>query len=215
MWTWVVAQRVDNLDDACLHALRQPREAAAGCGCHFHAILWVVSGGHVNRNATLPVPSLNDPDRIWQYPLKSWLLDSNSQKRAHDRDEDRAHLIANVNEWLWAGNVRPVLTWPESGPRLELRQDSTFANTGEATLFGALAEQIMLAVSRTDDLAFCAACAVPYIPKRRRRINQLNYCARCSPSDKPRAAWRDAQRRRRSKSAIAASNPAPNVGDRG
>jgi hypothetical protein len=60
-------------------------------------------------------------------------------------------------------------------------------------LFGALAVQLLFAVSRTDGLAVCSACGSPYCPPRKPRIDQRHYCS----GYRRRGAWRDAQRARR------------------
>lgn len=87
--------------------------------------------------------------------------------------------VANVvNEWLELGNVRLRARWDEAGPSV------TLAGGG---LFGALACQLLLTISRTDGLAICSACGVPYVPHRRPVAKRRRYCEACGR----RAAMRD------------------------
>ncbi|MCI0485773.1 MAG: hypothetical protein L0229_04145 [Blastocatellia bacterium] len=60
--------------------------------------------------------------------------------------------------WVWTTKIEPR---------------TQFRGVG---LFGALVMQLMMAVSRTDGFAICSACHEPYIPKRRPRFRQNNYC---------------------------------------
>jgi len=90
-----------------------------------------------------------------------------------------------VNDWLSMGNVRPVLEWAGESAFVAFDSD----------LFGILAHQLMLLISRSKGIGICSGCGEPYSPERRPRINQRNYCKQCGR----RAACRDAkadQRRR-------------------
>ncbi len=99
---------------------------------------------------------------------------------------ERRKLADCVNEWLLIGNVRPALTWGWGENR---NSKVTLQGAG---LFGALAVQLLMAVSRTAGLAICSSCGGPYAPQRRPRADRRNYCPDCGI----KAAWRDAQRGR-------------------
>jgi hypothetical protein len=94
------------------------------------------------------------------------------------------HLLADlVNEWLLLGDVRPRLLWEEG-----------VGITFDADTFGALAVQLTQAVSRTNGLAICSSCGLPYMRTGRKApAGRRNYCPDCGLG----AALRDAQRAHR------------------
>ena len=97
----------------------------------------------------------------------------------------RITVLNAVNEWLHIGDVRPSLAWPGSTPSVRFF---------ESTPFGALAVQLLLAVSHRQGLAVCSECATPYFRKKRApRKGFRNYCDECGIN----AAWRHAARRKR------------------
>jgi hypothetical protein len=99
-------------------------------------------------------------------------------------NDDKHFIALRINFWLELGNVRPKFQW---------RQNDIVVSY-DSHLFGALASQLLMLVSRTKGLGVCSSCGNPFIPsKRRPKTNQRNYCATC----KKRGAWRDAQRDRR------------------
>lgn len=110
-------------------------------------------------------------------------------KRDKPLNGEWARVTGLVNDWMDLGNIRPRL-YTEDG-RVAVRLG------GGETLFGALAVQLALAISRTDGLAICSACGAPYLPVRRPSLNRRHYCPDCSKW----GAWRDAARdyRRRKK----------------
>jgi hypothetical protein len=102
---------------------------------------------------------------------------------------DKCVVTLVVDLWLSLGDVRPSFVWDEE------RCLVTFNNT----LFGMLASQLMLIISRTEGLGICSGCGETFISGHRwPKFNQRNYCHNCGK----RAAWRDAQadRRRRKRS---------------
>ncbi len=100
----------------------------------------------------------------------------------------RACVAVIVNEWLGWGNVRPVFEWPiDRSPDVKL---------GGGALFRALAVQLMLSISRTDGLAICSACGIPYVPSRRPPQGRRNYCHECGIRAARRDASREYRRRR-------------------
>jgi hypothetical protein len=94
------------------------------------------------------------------------------------------HLLADlINEWLLLGDVRPRLLWEEGA-----------GITFDAGTFGAMAVQLMQAVSRTNGLAICSSCGLPYMRTGRKAPQgRRNYCPDCGLG----AAMRDAQRAHR------------------
>jgi hypothetical protein len=102
---------------------------------------------------------------------------------------ERIVLADCVNELLLLGNVRPALSW---GPGKSHSSKAEVSLRGWG-LFGVLAVQLLMAVSRTAGLATCSYCGESYSPTRRPRAGCLNYCPGCGK----KAAWANAQRKRR------------------
>lgn len=113
---------------------------------------------------------------------------SDGKGNGHGRDIglDRHVLNFMVNHWLELGNVRPTFDWDADGTLVSL----------DLELFGTLAIQLLMTVSRSRGLGLCSSCGLPFIPgKRRPQAGKRNYCQGC----RKRGAWRDAkadQRRR-------------------
>jgi len=134
-----------------------------------------------------------DPEKAKEW-LKMGVAEPRQEGRFHseaaERERVSSHraLVANViNSWLWYGDVYPGLFWSEENPRLEL------TGTG---LFGALATQLVLAISRTGGLVFCSGCGAPYFPERRPREGERHYCDECREAKIPeRDAARDYRRK--------------------
>jgi hypothetical protein len=115
-----------------------------------------------------------------------------------------------VNGWLELGGVRPYFLW-EGGrpptvtlgpailwwfkPASRAYMLRIMPHLQGTTLFGALGVQLLMAVSRAAGFAVCSACGKVYMPKRRPNPKRRRYCGRCGV----KAAWRDAQLRRRAK----------------
>jgi hypothetical protein len=97
--------------------------------------------------------------------------------------EHKWRLAIEVNSLLKIGDVGLEFSW-RSDPKIAY---SPF------DLFGHLALQVMMVVSRTDGLAVCSNCSDAYIPKRRPNPNRRHYCSNCGRH----AAWRDAKRAQR------------------
>jgi hypothetical protein len=83
---------------------------------------------------------------------------------------DRRVVTLQLKEWLAIGRVELEPSWDEEPLALRL---------GVAGLFGALAVQLALAISRTDGLAVCSGCGISYIPSRRPKANRRRYCPEC------------------------------------
>jgi hypothetical protein len=89
--------------------------------------------------------------------------------------------------WLRFFQVRPRVSYNPRPKRFEIRIG------GAPRLPGALALQIMLTITRSAGIAICSSCAKPFPPSRRPNLNRNAYCKECGV----RAAWREAQARRR------------------
>ena len=93
-------------------------------------------------------------------------------------------LRSTINGVLYLGGVHPGLEYVDGSFR-------TMFQTAGGNLFGALALQLLLAVSRTDGLAHCSACGNPFVfTGRRPNPNRRCYCPSCGLP----AAQRDASR---------------------
>jgi hypothetical protein len=116
--------------------------------------------------------------------------------RAHP--SSRRFVLGNrVGWWLELGAVRVALQWPAEGVRIEL------IGSG---LFGALAVQLAMAVSRTDGLGICSGCSQWYVKSRRPASGHRRFCEDCRTRGVPEMlAQRD--RRARLRAARCDNNP--------
>jgi len=89
--------------------------------------------------------------------------------------------------WLRYFQVRPRAIYNRRRKRFEVRIG------GSSALAGALALQIMLALTRWSGIAVCSSCGKLFAPSRRPNPNRNAYCDACGIN----AAWREAQARRR------------------
>ncbi len=123
--------------------------------------------------------------------LNPELLFSAPRLRAARRDP--ASFVAyGVELWLRFFQVRPRVTYNPRRKRFEVRI------SGSSALAGALALQIMLALTRSVGVAVCSSCGKPFPPSRRPNPSRNTYCQACGI----RAAWREAQARRRERKLI-------------
>jgi hypothetical protein len=101
-----------------------------------------------------------------------------------DVSTQQKYLVQAVKRWLVAGNVRPDIVLTSVGrsksnsvsePRI------TLGGYGPAWghLFGALACQLMYAITRAKGLAFCDGCGNTSVPARRPRTDRRNFCKLC------------------------------------
>jgi hypothetical protein len=104
----------------------------------------------------------------------------------------KAFLEDSVKRWLAYGAVQPVLAWSR-------KQHPTIEFEGHR-LFGALAIQLLAAVSQTG-WAVCSGCGEVYDPgPRRPNPNRRNYCPDCRERKvSTRDAMRDYRRRQASR----------------
>jgi hypothetical protein len=94
--------------------------------------------------------------------------------------------------WLRAFRVRPVMLYDRRAKRFHARL------RGRPGLGSALALQLMTLACQSRGIAICSGCAQPFSPKRRPSPTRESYCPKCGI----RAAWRDAQHRRRQREGV-------------
>ncbi len=105
--------------------------------------------------------------------------------------QDQHRSLRNAMDgWVVRAGVRPFFEWDD----LEAERSRPSIRLGGWGLLGAVAVQLLFAVSQTRGLVICAGCARAYVPAERRpRADQRNYCPECGR----KAAARDAARRYR------------------
>lgn len=141
-----------------------------------HALAMVRIAANLHRNRPGEIEDWNT--------IGGFDADSDDWVRGVSVNNDRIFLATQVSFWLEIGNVRPKFEW----------RDNITTISFDAHLFGVLASQLLLLVSRTKGLGFCSNCGDPFVPVNRRpKEGQRNYCAKCGR----KAALRDAQRDRR------------------
>ncbi len=99
-------------------------------------------------------------------------------------------VVYGLDLWLRFFQVRPRASYNPRRGRFEIRI------SGSPALAGALALQIMLALTRSAGIAICSSCGKTFPPSRRPNPHRNSYCESCGI----KAAWRDAQARRRQSS---------------
>jgi hypothetical protein len=109
-------------------------------------------------------------------------VDLSPEERVRQGREILAQLI---DAWLDFGAVRFTFEW---GDR------PNFGIT-VAGVFGALAAQLMFAVARSNGLAVCMGCGLPYAPTQKPKAGKRNYCPGCRST----ARFRDAKRTQRTR----------------
>ena len=105
------------------------------------------------------------------------------------RRNPAVYVAYGMELWLRLFQVRPRATYNAQRKRFEIRI------AGAPPLPGALALQIVLTLTRSAGVAICSGCGTLFPPSRRPNPNRNSYCKSCGM----RAAWREAQARRRAK----------------
>jgi hypothetical protein len=118
--------------------------------------------------------------------LNPQLFFSASHLRAARR-HPASFVAYGVELWLRFSQVRPRVSYNPRRKRFEIRI------AGHPPLLGALALQLVLTITRSAGIAICSSCGKPFPPSRRPNLNRNAYCEKCGI----RAAWREAQARRR------------------
>jgi hypothetical protein len=130
------------------------------------------------------------PDRAdWEHV---WPADTRDALLALPGLEHQKNMLATaVNTWLQLGAVSPSMVWGPKGTRKN--PAVTFGGVG---MLGALAVQLMMATIRTQGLAICSGCGVPFVPERRPSRGRRVYCRECRDRKVPqRDAARDYRRK--------------------
>jgi hypothetical protein len=76
--------------------------------------------------------------------------------------------------WLRAADVRPWPQFQDGVVRMTLGSD-----WGHSPLFGAIAVQLVLAISGAEGFVVCDACRNVYAPRRTPRAGERHYCQSC------------------------------------
>jgi hypothetical protein len=117
-------------------------------------------------------------------------LVSDGERLLEGGDERRKGLVSfYVHGWMRVGGVHLDMPWEGPSPEIRVMTHWSYG------LFGAVAIQLALAISRTDGLAICSACGEPFVPSRKPAPGRRAYCAR--PRCSQKARWRDAKREER------------------
>lgn len=116
---------------------------------------------------------------------------SNLPSRLQDPSYARQFLAIIVELWLFAGGVRPRLSWDDEGhPYVNMRAEFP-------CMFGVLGCQLMLAVTNSSGLAVCSGCQQVYTPKRIPARGRNHYCLQCGRTVALRYAARKYRERKR------------------
>jgi hypothetical protein len=145
------------------------------------------------------------PPELWeQVDGYKGSFEQKSGARWRYLDDPHERLAANLQKWLVTADVHF---------RVEAQGKSLTASLGPSPLtsssFALIAIQLLLAIMRSEGLASCSSCAMPYVLNRRplsgRRIGsqaaKRNYCQNCREAGMPRRdASRDYRDRKHKKS---------------
>jgi hypothetical protein len=148
---------------------------------------WNTLAGHARAllNAAAQLPKGRVDDRSLMR-LNPQLCFSASRLRAARRHPEE-FVAYGMELWLRLCQVRLRVFYNPRRKRFEIRIG------GDPPLPGALALQLMLTITRSAGIASCASCGMLFPPSRRPNLNRNAYCKKCGL----KAAWRDAQARRR------------------
>jgi hypothetical protein len=102
----------------------------------------------------------------------------------------RFTLEQDVNACLELGRVRPGITWQKGRWEFYMRSHLI------PTLYGELAQQLLLQTSNVDGIQLCDGCGDAYMPDRRPNPHRRRYCLECQGRKVPQ---RDAKRAKRSR----------------
>ena len=104
-------------------------------------------------------------------------------------------LAEQLNLRLQLGNVRPTVVW--GGVQTDDTKGPVALFQGEG-LYGMIALQLAMAVSKSHGFAVCRECGTAYAPRRRPNLAQRNYCDSCRRLKVPeRNATRAYRKRKR------------------
>lgn len=107
-------------------------------------------------------------------------------------------LARALTTFLRWGGVETIVSWADSSPDVVL----VVGDQRQGGFFGALAIELLAAVSRVDGPLLCAACGHPYLPTRRPDARRAHYCRECGRAAALRAASNKYRQRRRLTAAL-------------
>lgn len=107
---------------------------------------------------------------------------------------ERRQLTDVLNAWLQLAEIRAGVYLSGTSTRLVLT-NLEGTDTGQLTMLGVLALQIVRAVGRAGFIETCSGCKEVYLRERRAQTGRANYCGQCGI----KAALRDAQARLRAR----------------
>ena len=144
---------------------------------------WQFLGPFVTRGEPLLIPARREIDgTVYAWTAEAEPIDSQAQHEGITWPwtllvaDQRALIAERLQEWLFLGDVRPMVAW--SGPEPEfilagkelVELDTSSADSSLApivSLFAAIAVQLVQAVHRIDPPAICSHCGKFYSPERR------------------------------------------------
>lgn len=129
---------------------------------------------------TSATPSDQDLERLINMPRE--LAGGRLQTTPLERNTTPEHALQVTCAFLMRiGDVSPMLRFDKGSPTISFFTDA----------FGALALQLIQALSRSQGLTICSSCGLPYARFGRKvQAGRRNYCPSCGQ----KAALRDAQR---------------------
>ena len=98
----------------------------------------------------------------------------------HEIEAERRIVGAILDDMVAQSGIRPTFRWVSDHP--EIRESP------EDSLLGALARQMMHAVSRSEGTFVCHACGSLFIPKRKPQAGRNSYWSACGPTG-PKKDW--------------------------
>jgi hypothetical protein len=120
--------------------------------------------------------------------LGAWTWESTQPDSEEEARQEREVLGDLIDEWLDQCDLRPRFGWHEGrhfdGPSFQITA---------AGLRGAVAMNVVLAVTKSDGFALCTSCKGAYAPRQKPKTGRNNYCPGCRGPGR----WRDAKRRAR------------------
>ena len=113
--------------------------------------------------------------------------------------EKWVEIVEEVNRCLRIAGV--YLTWDIAANAASMERQQwppqarlVFEGGG---LFGLLTVQLLMVLTRSDELVICSACGAPFLPGRRRRAGERCYCTPCRASGATQREWWRARARMR------------------
>jgi hypothetical protein len=126
-----------------------------------------------------------------------WRMATDTEMETPRTPEEGWELLAYYADyWLKAADARPWVQVQDGAVRVSLGSD-----WGHSPLFGAIAVQLILAISGAQGFVICDACRNIYAPRRTPRAGELHYCPSCRARKVPErlaaARYRKGETKRR------------------